>query len=437
MDDLPVPLILPRQDHSISRRSIDPDVLKVLYRLQNQGFLAYLVGGCVRDLLLKKTPKDFDVVTDAHPQQIRELFRNSRLIGRRFRLAHIYFKGGKFIEVSTFRRRSEYDEGKEKEKDRFPSENTFGTPAEDAFRRDITINGIFYNIADFSLVDYVSGLEDLQRGVIRCIGDPEEKFVQDPVRMIRVIRHAARTGFTIEEKTYRSLIGHVGKVRLCSPSRVREEFLRELREGAAKESMKLMIETGMLFSLFPLFHHPLEEPGLREYFLKIAAVLNGLSLSGNPLLEEFCLSLFLLPLLGFYCPSNDFPPGRRGQALFQQAVREWVLEMLGPLQFTRKAKEVASHLLGSQRIFHEFLPGQRLPLHFLRKPYFLQARHIFEIGARARGEAHEELSWQAEERKSPRRKKKRRHRRKKIRSPVSGQGPGEHQKENLLKNANP
>ena len=389
----------------------------------------------MRDLLLGKTPKDFDVVTDAHPQQIRELFRNSRLIGRRFHLAHVYFQGGKFIEISTFRRRSEYDGAERGENPQ--SENTFGTPAEDAFRRDITINGIFYNIADFSLVDYVGGLEDLQRGVIRCIGDPEEKFVHDPVRMIRVIRHAARTGFTIEEKTCRSLIGHVEEVRLCSPSRVREEFLRELREGAAKESMKLMIETGMLFSLFPSFLRPLNEPGAREYFLKISAVLDGLGLSGNTLSEEFGLALFLLPLLGFNCPPDDFPPDRKGQALFQQRVREWVLETLGPLQFTRNAKEAASHLLGYQRIFPEFLPGRKLPLRLLRKPYFLQAGHLFEIGARARGNAWEGLSFQAEEEKAARRKRKPRHRRKKIRNSFSGQGPGEHHRENLSRNVNP
>jgi len=435
MNERPIPLVIPRQGHSISRRSIDPNALKVLYRLQNHGFLAYLVGGCVRDLLLGKTPKDFDVVTDAHPQQIRELFRNSRLIGRRFRLAHVYFQGRKFIEVSTFRRRSEYDEGEGGNPP--PSENTFGTPAEDAVRRDITINGIFYNIADFSLVDYVGGLEDLQRGVIRCVGDPEEKFVQDPVRMIRVIRHAARTGFAIEERTYHSLISHVDKVRLCSPARVREEFLRELREGAAKESMKLMIETGMLFSLFPLFHLPLNEPGQREYLLKMTAALDGLSLAGAPPLEEFCLSLFLLPLLGFYCPSDAFSPGRRGQSLFQQGVQEWIRQTLEPLHFTRKAKEATSHLLGCQRIFHEFLPGQRLPLRFLRKPYFLQAHHIFEIDARARGKAYEELSWQAEEGKPWGRKRKQRHRRKKIRASSPAQGPGEHQRENPARYSNP
>src|SRR4030042_3856969 len=200
MDEQPVPRILPRQEHPLSPSCIDPDPLKILSRPHPPGFRAYLVGGCVRDLLLGKTPKDFDVATDAHPQQIRELFRNSRLIGRRFRLAHIFFKNNKFIEVSTFRRRSEFEE--EGEKDPPHSDNTFGTPSEDAFRRDITINGIFYNLADFSLIDYVGGLEDLRRKIIRCIGDPEEKFTGDPVRMLRVIRHAARTGFTIEDKPY-------------------------------------------------------------------------------------------------------------------------------------------------------------------------------------------------------------------------------------------
>ena len=435
MDDHPTPLIIPRREHPISRRFIDPDALKVLYRLQNHGFLAYLVGGGVRDLLLGKTPKDFDVVTDAHPQQIRELFRNSRQIGARFRLARVYFRGGKFIEVSTFRRRSEFegaDNGAFHQ-----SENTFGTPAEDAFRRDITINGIFYNIADFSLVDYVGGMQDLWAGIIRCIGDPEEKFIQDPVRMIRVIRHATRTGFGIEEKTYQSLLRHMEKVRLCSPARLREEFLRELREGSTKESMSLMLATGMLFALFPPFHRTLEEAGRREYFLQIAGAFDGLGVSGNSLGDGFYLALFLLPLLEYCCPAADLPPGRKGQASFQQRVRSWILEILGPLQFPRFAKEAAAHLLGSQRIFREFLPQQRLPLRFLRKPYFPQARPLFEIGARARGEDPARFSWQAEERRSPRRRRNRRHRRKKIEPSSSGPNAGESDKESLSPSRNP
>lgn len=415
MDEQPIPRIIPRHEHPLSRNRIDPDALKVLYRLHHHGFAAYLVGGCVRDLLLGKTPKDFDVATDAHPRQIRELFRNSRLIGRRFRLAQVYFKGGKIIEVSTFRRRSEFED--QREEGWPPSENTFGTPVEDAFRRDITINGIFYNIANFSIVDYVGGLDDLRQGVIRCIGDPGEKFLHDPVRMIRVIRHAARTGFTIEENTYRSLIGHAERLDLCSPARVRDEFLRELREGSAKESMTLMIQTGMLFVLFPLFRHLFNEGGQRKYFLKIVGTLDRLCLSGNKLSEEFCLSLFLSPLFRAYCPAEDFPPGRKGQTSFHQRVREWLREILGPLQFTRHTKEAASHLLSSQRIFREFLPERRLPLRFTRKAYFSRARLLFEIEARARGQEPEGLDRQMEERKPLRRKKKK--------------GPGENPKENL------
>ncbi|RPJ37359.1 MAG: hypothetical protein EHM27_13405 [Deltaproteobacteria bacterium] len=147
MIEPPIPRIVPRSEHSLSRQNIDPEALKVLYRLWDHGFVSYLVGGCVRDLLLGKTPKDFDVATDAHPQQIKEGFRHSRLIGRRFRIAHVFFRGGKYIEVSTFRRKSEFEE--EEENPHPQGENTFGTPAEDALRRDITINGIFYNPPGF------------------------------------------------------------------------------------------------------------------------------------------------------------------------------------------------------------------------------------------------------------------------------------------------
>ncbi len=411
MDEKAVPfIILPRQDHSISRDFIDPDVLKVLYRLHNDGFLAYLVGGCVRDLLLGKVPKDFDVATNAHPQQIRDLFRNSRLIGRRFRLAHIYFRGGKFIEVSTFRRRSEFEETSLE--DPSQGDNTFGTPAEDAFRRDITINGIFYNIADFSLIDYVEGLEDLRRGVIRCIGDPEEKFVHDPVRMLRVIRHAVRTGFTIEGDTYQSLLRHVEKIHLCSPARVRDEFLRELREGSAKASMDLMIAVGMIDALFPPLRLGLGPAERKDYLLKIAEVLDELSTGGQALSDEFCLALFLLPAVDVFFPPLDFSSNREGQAFYQAKIHDWVHAILAPLQFTGHAKDGVAHFLGAQKIFREFRPTGKLPWWFTRRSYFSQARQIFEIGERARGENQEGFAWEVEERKFPRRKKRKRHPRK-------------------------
>jgi hypothetical protein len=187
------PRILSRPEHNLSRKNIDPDALKVLYRLKNNGFVAYLVGGGVRDLLLERQPKDFDIGTSAHPQQVRKLFRNCFIVGRRFRLAHVRF-GRKVVEVSTFRRAAEPEEGDTL----IRRDNTFGTPEEDAFRRDFTVNALFYDIATFSVIDWVRGIEDLIDRVIRTIGDPGVRFREDPVRMLRAVALAARLGFTID-----------------------------------------------------------------------------------------------------------------------------------------------------------------------------------------------------------------------------------------------
>jgi len=177
--------ILERAQHPISRRNIDPNVLKVLYRLINAGHIAYLVGGGVRDLMLERRPKDFDVGTSAHPHQVRELFRNSRLVGRRFRLAHVFF-GPQNIEVATFRRRGEADA--QDDDPLIRHDNTFGTPEEDALRRDFTVNSLFYDPRTFEVIDYVGGRADLAAGIIRAIGDPAKRFAEDHLRMLRAIR---------------------------------------------------------------------------------------------------------------------------------------------------------------------------------------------------------------------------------------------------------
>src|SRR6188472_3770634 len=206
------PRVVPRAEHTISRRDVDPDALRVLYRLRQFEHTAYLVGGSVRDLLIGRRPKDFDIGTSAHPYQVKKLFRNCWIIGRRFRLAHVRF-GPKVVEVATFRR--QVQPGEEIVQDGVPSpeprpegtagdaaihhDNTFGTPEEDAFRRDFTINALFYDIATFSIIDYVGGIDDLRAGLVRCIGDPEVRFREDPVRMLRAIALAARLNFTIEQ----------------------------------------------------------------------------------------------------------------------------------------------------------------------------------------------------------------------------------------------
>ena len=242
------PRIVPREEHPISRRDIDPDALKVLYRLRQGEHAAYLVGGSVRDLLLGRRPKDFDIGTSAHPYQVKKLFRNCWIIGRRFRLAHVKF-GPKVIEVATFRR--QVAAGEEVVQDGVPApdpttpegeqlihhDNTFGTPEEDAFRRDFTINALAYDIATFSIIDYVGGLEDLRAGIVRSIGDPDVRLNEDPVRMIRAIAIAARLDFTIEPSLLQAIRTHRHEIAKSSLPRLLEEYYKILRAGLGGEGV--------------------------------------------------------------------------------------------------------------------------------------------------------------------------------------------------------
>jgi poly(A) polymerase len=242
------PRILDRSEHPISRRDIDPNVLKVLYRLTGAGHVAYLVGGSVRDLMLGRRPKDFDLATSAHPHQVRELFRNSRLIGRRFRLVHVFF-GQQNIEVATFRRRSEdtVDEGELL----IRHDNTFGTPEEDAFRRDFTVNALFYDIRNFQVIDYVGGVDDLRARTVRTIGEPEIRLREDPVRMIRALRLCARFDFTLEPATAAAIRDYRDELRKASMARLVEETYRTLGMAGAARALELMLQFGLLESLLP------------------------------------------------------------------------------------------------------------------------------------------------------------------------------------------
>lgn len=258
LDTLPgSPRIVPRSEHSISRKLIDPDALKVMSRLLRHGFRAFLVGGGVRDLLLGKHPKDFDIGTDARPENVRALFRNSRIIGRRFKINHVFFGPNKNLEVSTFR------DSREAPADQdnllITSDNVYGDPETDALRRDLTINGLFYDLASFSVIDYVGGLDDLKNRIIRTIGVPSIRFEEDPVRMIRAVRHAARTGFTIEPETYEAIIRCAPKIRLCSTARVLEELLRECRGGYAVTSFRYMRDTQLFGELLPFLQEAIAE----------------------------------------------------------------------------------------------------------------------------------------------------------------------------------
>lgn len=290
------PLIVPRSRHAVSRKWISPNAVRVLYRLKEQGYHAYLVGGGVRDLLLGREPKDFDIATDAKPNEVKKVFRNCRLIGRRFRLAHIHFPD-EIIEVATFRSNMpmEPEDGSSPEqtpalqenageapappssepgepaaaaepalpaRPRPPRmlktedgmilrDNVFGTPEEDALRRDFTVNALFYSIADFSVIDYVGGMEDLGKGLIRIIGDPVVRFTEDPVRMVRAVRFAAMLGFEIEKDTYQAITELKDKVALASPARMYEEVLKLFLLGEGEKTYQLLRKTGLFEVIFP------------------------------------------------------------------------------------------------------------------------------------------------------------------------------------------
>jgi poly(A) polymerase len=274
------PVIVPRAEHTISRKDIDPDALKVLYRLRDFNYAAYLVGGGVRDLLLGRQPKDFDVGTDAHPYQIKKLFRNCWIIGRRFRLAHVRF-GLKTIEVATFRRHiaggpdpATEEAGSESAPGGGAAaappdgltrhDNTFGTPEEDAFRRDFTINALFYDIATFSLIDYVGGLEDLKGRVIRSIGDPAQRFEEDPVRMLRAVAFASRLDFTLDPPIVEAIRQQRHLMATASAARLIEEYYKILRSGSAERTFRLLADHGLLEPVTPELqrrasHEPLWE----------------------------------------------------------------------------------------------------------------------------------------------------------------------------------
>src|SRR5262245_18155539 len=304
----------------IAPGQIDPDAKKVVERLRRYDHAAYLVGGCVRDLLLGRKPKDFDVVTSATPNEIKRLFRNCRIIGRRFRLAHIFF-GPKIIETSTFRanpRELEEEEGEGNEAESgdllIRRDNVFGTPEQDARRRDFTINGLFYDTESGQVIDYVSGMVDLEARVVRTIGDPDIRFREDPVRILRAVKFAARCELTIEPETYRRMMEHRHEIAKCAQARVSEEFYRLLRAGAAKKSMQLLFETDMLDILAPEIARGLrggggdgangtpvsdEEKALRRdrFWAYLAALDRSTDRRPVPPTNALLLSVLMLPVL--------------------------------------------------------------------------------------------------------------------------------------------
>jgi len=393
------PRILPRSDHPISRKHISRNATKVLYRLNHAGYRAYMVGGSVRDLMLGREPKDFDVATDARPNEIRRLFSNSRIIGRRFRLVHVYFHEGDTVEVSTFRRNPEPDEQAAPAGELLiTSDNTYGTPLQDAFRRDFTINALFYNIADYSVIDYVEGIEDLDRKLVRTIGDPDVRFREDPVRMLRACEFAGRLGFGIESRTQEAIHRHRKELDKASPARVTEEIAQLLRCGHAGAAMQWMLDLGLLEVLLPEAYAMLTAGahGLRE-FGQILPVIDGLVAAGRELTDTGLLAALLLPkvlLKRYDVEAFDRRPMRR--SALETLIQEEVAPFLARFTVSNlKSQQIIQALIGFQRLCEpKGKPGERARL--ARRPYFPDALLLFEILVRATGEGGEALAdWQA------------------------------------------
>ena len=281
-----------RSEHNISRSQISENALKVLYKLQREGFDAYLVGGCVRDLLLGREPKDFDVATNADPEQVRKVFRNCRLIGRRFRLAHVHF-GREVIEVATFRGAGEAQDDQQmlNKEGRLLRDNVYGTIEEDVWRRDFTVNALYYNINDFSVVDYVGGMADHQAATLKLIGEPVTRFREDPVRMLRAVRFAVKLGFKLDPACEQGIHQVADLLSSIPSARLYDEALKLFLSGYALQTFEMLRHYGLFQVLFPATENSLaiEENGFPRLLL-----IRALENSDNRIAEGKTVTAYFL-----------------------------------------------------------------------------------------------------------------------------------------------
>ncbi len=379
----PKPIVVSRQDHCISRNLIDADALKVMYRLRRADHIAYLAGGGVRDILLDRKPKDFDVVTDAHPNQIKRLFRNCFLVGRRFRLAHIRF-GDKVIETSTFRRQPPPSADPAKGEGLLQKRaNTFGTPEEDARMRDFTINGLYYDISTFSIIDHVGGQRDLDRKLIRCIGNPRIRFPEDPVRMIRAVRFASRMGFTIEKTTYRAIVRQHREIEKAAPPRLLEEVYRLFGFGTGHAAFRLLADTKLLRVILPAVnaHVTAKRPGDLSLWACLEA-FDRIKPDKSVPVEAAILSVLFYPLFDAKVRKME---AKKENIIHQAVARDVLREGMGTLPIPRRIIDRMVRAFDAQRRFVSV--GRR----FSRKRFVLQATFadallLREIVLRARDE---------------------------------------------------
>jgi poly(A) polymerase len=380
------PRVVPRAEHALSRRDVDPDALKVLYRLRQADFTAYLVG---------RQPKDFDIGTSAHPYQVKKLFRNCWIIGRRFRLAHVKF-GTKVIEVATFRRQVQPGE----ELAEPPGEptanadghfihrdNTFGTPEEDAFRRDFTINALFYDIATFSIIDYVGGLDDLRAGLVRSIGDPETRIREDPVRMLRAVALAARLSFTIDRPVLDATRKLRYEIAKSSPPRLLDEYYKILRAGSAEKAFGALAELGLLEPVAPELQRGASD-ALWRSLAALDAYRRRFESAPDTLSNAILLGSLLVPLgISLHTPHHAHrghaadaanESAGEGQADAEKRRRPPALK-LGALPLARRDVERLQQIIQLQRRLRELNASPRAQRALTHRGMFREALVWMEI----------------------------------------------------------
>ncbi|HET8540656.1 MAG TPA: polynucleotide adenylyltransferase PcnB [Anaeromyxobacter sp.] len=407
----------PPSEHppEIPTERLDPDGLKVIARLRHMRHRAYFVGGCVRDLLLDAKPKDFDIATDAHPGEVRAIFRNCRLIGRRFRLAHVYFRGGKVVEVATFRKNpidvaEDVPEGGDL---LITRDNVFGTAEEDAVRRDFTVNGLFYDVARGEVIDYVGGRADLEARRIATIGDPEIRMREDPVRALRAVRFAARLGFTIAPDTFEAMRRHAGELARCAPARVLEEIFKILRCGGSGRAFELLRACGALPVVLPSLGAALEswDEARRRSFSAHLAALDRLVRSGEDVSEAVLLGALLMHLAPPPSPSVNAPAPEPGVSSGTGAASSTLERALrtGAAPRGTEADALLASLVQTARLPRKIAERTRLALHAQRvfrdpprkrrrrgrglagQQYFADALQLLRISVEATGAGREVL----------------------------------------------
>jgi len=352
--------------HHIPLTVLDSDAVKAVRRLNRFGFDAYLVGGCVRDILLKLEPKDFDVVTSARPTDVRRLFRNCRLIGRRFRLAHLLFRNRKIIEVATFRRTPTKQD---KLTEQHAAENLFGSQADDAIRRDFTINAIMYDIENKEIVDWVHGLEDIEARILRTIGDPNRRLPEDPVRIIRAIKFGVRLDLKFDPPLWEAMKLHAPLVKTCATARLVEEVFKLLRSGSAARCLEFVHEIGVLEQLMPNLKKFTDSDQSTTNPWTFLQKADDMGKSGRPMSDSVLLAAML------YEPCKELLSGDED---ISAKIEETLKHLVHPLTFTRRHLANVRQIMLIQRHLQTG-PKTRRSKKFLDRDYAADAIDLYEI----------------------------------------------------------